>query len=219
MTHSSTGRQPTPRVRKKRERARREILQTASGILREQGIESVTLDSVAGVLGMTKQALYHYFPSKEALMKGLVTTLLDDEVESLLAAIGSARSGGDVVETLIRGFYAHYIGNLGAFRAVYCQSQLYSAVDTGMDKDTIREQINPRTHRLFDVLEARLAADSTDSMDRERLRRFAFVAWTSALGLLTMLSVADAVGDPLIHRDADLLSALSDVFRNASASG
>ena len=79
---SSADRQRSPRVQQKREQARREILQAAQDILRERGADAVTLASVAGVLGMTKQALYHYFPSKEALMKTLVTSLIDDEVEN-----------------------------------------------------------------------------------------------------------------------------------------
>ena len=207
---------PSPRIQRKRKQARKEILQTTLAILREQGVESVTLAAVAGKLGMTKQAIYHYFPSKDALMSALVTSLLDDEVEVLITAVQKADSDQAALGRLIRRFYEHYINNLEAFRTVYCLSQLNSSVRIAMNEKTLREEINPRTHRLFDALEARLAKESMSRQQRERIRRLSFVAWTSALGLVTMLSLAEAVGDPLTHRDEDLLEVLTQVFAGAA---
>jgi len=204
--------QRSPRIRKKRKQARKEILQAAREILRQQGVESVTLASVAGVLDMTKQAIYHYFPSKDALMRALVASLLDEEVETLVQAVMHAKPGQATLSTLIRTFYSHYVNNLEAFRTVYCLSQLKSPSRISMDEATLRKEINPRTHQLFDVLEARLANESMSRAQRERMRRLAFVAWTSALGLVTMLSVAEAVGDPLVHKDEALLDTLANVF-------
>ena len=47
----------SPRVQRKRDQARREILDVARELLKEGGVEAVTLASVAGALDMTKQAL------------------------------------------------------------------------------------------------------------------------------------------------------------------
>lgn len=204
------------RVTHKREQARQEILQAAQSILREGGVEAVTLASVAGELGMTKQALYHYFPSKEALVRSLVTAFLDDEIGALTAAVEASDSVEDTLGTLIRAFYEHYINHLDAFRVVYCQSQLYATSDLGLDKDTLRDEINPRTRHLFDVLERRISSSGMKKKERERVRKLAFVAWTSALGLLTMLGIADATNDPLVHSDEDLLGLLSNVFDAAA---
>jgi len=209
-------RKRSPRVKQKYEQARTDILEVAQRILLNGGVEAVTLASVAGELRMTKQALYHYFPSKEALMQALVTTLLDEEVNHLIAAVEDADSGTDTLGTLIRTFYDHYIDRLNAFRSVYCQSQLYRTHELGLDKSTIRDEINPRTRHLFDVLEERIAGSSASKSERERIRRLAFSAWLGALGLMTMLGVADANDDPLIYKDEDLLKTLSDVFDNAA---
>jgi len=200
------------RVEQKRERARQEILQVAQSILQEQGVEAVTLASVAGQLGMTKQALYHYFPSKEALLRGMVSTLLDDEIETLMTVVEAPDFGEHSLGRLIRAFYEHYIGRLDAFRTVYCQSQLYTAARPAIDEDTLREEIHPRTNHLFDRLEERIAGIAASDDERRRVRRLAFTAWTSALGLLTMLSIADANQDPLVHSDEELLETLSGVF-------
>ena len=61
--------QASPRVRQKRRKVRQEIIDVAERGLHERGFEAVTLASIAGEMGMTKQALYHYFPSKDALAR------------------------------------------------------------------------------------------------------------------------------------------------------
>ena len=66
-----TSRPQSERVQRKHKQARQDILEVAERILSEGGIEAVTLASVAGELSMTKQALYHYFASKEALVRSL----------------------------------------------------------------------------------------------------------------------------------------------------
>ena len=208
--------QHSARVQHKRKQARREILQVAQGLLREGGVEAVTLASVAGELSMTKQALYHYFASKEALVRSLVTTLLDDEIEALIAAVERPDSTEGTLGTLIRAFYEHYINNLDAFRIVYCQSQLYSPKSLGIDRQTLREEINPRTRQLFDVLERQISSSDMSKKERKRMRQLAFSAWTSALGLMTMLGVANATQDPLVHSDQELLNTLSGVFDQAA---
>jgi len=209
-------RQRSARVERKHAQARKEILEVAQAILLQGGAEAVTLASVAGELGMTKQALYHYFPSKEALARSLVAALVDNEIEALIAIVKDVDSGKKTLGTLIRAFYDHYIDRLDAFRFVYCQSQLYRGTGAGLDQDTIQKEINPSTRQLFDVLEAQIADSSASKTQRKRMRELAYTAWLSALGLVTMLGVADAVNDPLVHSDEDLLDAMSSVFDDAT---
>ena len=209
--------QPSARIAQKRQQVKREILDSAQAILSESGPEAVTLASVAGRLGMTKQSLYHYFASKEALIRGLVITFLDAEIESLLSAIARLRSNKKVLGVLIQAFYSHYIDNLDAFRTVYCQSQLYSTSAAALDEVTLRDEIHPRTRQLFDVLEERIAGKDASKVQRRRARRLAYTAWTSALGLMTMLGVADATDDPVVHSDKELLKTLSDIFNAAQS--
>jgi len=87
-----------------------------------------------------------------------------------------------------------------------------------MDQDTVREEIHPRTQHLFEKLESLLVADrKLSKAKRDRLRRLAFTAWTSALGLLTMLGIADALDDPLVHSNEDLIDTLAEVFNNTAS--
>ena len=206
---------PSGRIVQKRQRAEREILGIAQAIVSESGPGAVTLASVAGRLGMTKQSLYHYFSSKEALVRALVATLLDQEIDVLLDAIERQKSDRKVLGTLIKAYYAHYIDNLGAFRAIYCSTQMYAPFESDLDELTLREEIHPRTRKLFDVLERRIAGEGANRAKRKRSRQLAFTAWTSALGLITMLGVADATNDPIVHPGDALMKTLSGVFDDA----
>ena len=208
--------EPSVRVQYKREQARSEILTAAQNLLHVDGVDRLTLASVAGELGMTKQALYHYFPSKEALLRCLITQLLDEEVSALGLAIANSESAANVLGTMIRAFYDHYAVRLDAFRAIYCQSQLDSGTKSGLDEETLRNEINPRTRHFFDLLEERMSAEGMSKLERKEVRLLGFLAWTSVLGLLTMLSVADATHDPLVHSDQDLIRTLSLLFDKAS---
>jgi len=218
MSKSAKAPQPAPsdRIRQKRARARREILAAARELLLAGGVDAVTLAAVAARLDLTKQALYHYFPSKETLLKALIASLLEEEIDAILAAVDRTGPGGDVLGVMVKAFYDHYIHALEAFRAIYCQSQLLPAATMGLDEDTLRETINPQTRRLFDLLEQRLTAKGMSKPERRQKRRLAYSAWLSALGLLTMLSVTEAAGDPLIYSDRELLDTLKGVFNDAA---
>jgi AcrR family transcriptional regulator len=205
-------RQRSPRVRKKREQMRQEILAAARDILLQEGPEGVTLNAVSGRLDMTKPALYHYFASKEALARSLVTTLIDEEIDALLVAVEETEAADRLLGAMIRAFHAHYAGRLHAFRFVYGQSQLYTIAEIGVDADMVRDEITPRTRPLFDRLEVRLTDSAMSVEHSQSLRRLAFVAWTSALGLVTMLGIADATRDPLLHSDAELIETLASSF-------
>lgn len=209
---------PSTRVQRKHERNRQEILDVARATLADGGVDAVTLASVAGELALTKQALYHYFSSKEALIRSLTIVLLNDEVETLIAAVNAQPDDTRVLGVMIRAYYDYYISRLNEFRAVYCQTQLYNNPSAVVDEVMLREEINPRTRHLFDVLEARLSKGSRSVARRRQCRRLAYSGWLAALGLLTMLGVADAAKDPLIYSDEDLLDTLAATFDAAATS-
>jgi len=206
----------SPRVRIKRQRMRQEVLEAARALLLAEGPDAVTLGSVSSRLGMTKPAIYHYFPSKEALTRSLVASLIDEEIGELEAAAEKAGPGDYPIGAVIRAFHAHYRKNLHAFRFVYGQLQLYLKPELGIDAEMVRSEITPRTRHLFDLLESRLAGPDRGKAERRRMRRLAFVAWMSVLGILTMIAIADGMDDPLLYSDDELLDTIVSVFEHAT---
>ena len=74
--------------KKQPEQVQRALLECAAKIAADQGISGVTVQAVADSAGVTKGGLFHHFPSKQALLDGMVDALLeklDAEIDSSIA--------------------------------------------------------------------------------------------------------------------------------------
>lgn len=80
---------------RRRAAATQEILDAAELQLAEDGPGALSLRGVARSLGMTVQALYHYFPSRDSLVTSLVAKAYDDLADAVQAAVETA--SGDTV--------------------------------------------------------------------------------------------------------------------------
>jgi AcrR family transcriptional regulator len=60
-----------------------QLLTAANQVIVSQGVDALTLDAVASEAGVSKGGLLHYFPTKEALIAGMVQQALDRFVETL----------------------------------------------------------------------------------------------------------------------------------------
>lgn len=68
---------------------RRTLLEAAAQVVREAGVTGLTLDAVARAAGVSKGGLLYHFPSKDALIAGLVEDRLgryDEALEQAIAA-------------------------------------------------------------------------------------------------------------------------------------
>ena len=59
---------------------RREIIQKAIELFVRHGYEGLGMREVADHLGISKSALYHYFPSKEALFEGVTQAVVQADI-------------------------------------------------------------------------------------------------------------------------------------------
>lgn len=99
----------------------REILDAAERRLAEAGPRGLSLRAVARDLGMTVQALYHYFTGRDDLVTALVAAAHDD----LADAVEQARDGlggvapGDRVLGAARAYRAWAVANPSRFGLAY----------------------------------------------------------------------------------------------------
>lgn len=75
------------------------ILDALEGILIDEGLSAVTLESVAAAAGVSKGGLLYHFPSKAAMMTGLIRRLADRAEEEFRE---TEQSGEGVVRTFLR---------------------------------------------------------------------------------------------------------------------
>ncbi len=76
------------RRKKQPELVRRTLLDCAAKLALEQGLAAVTVQGVCEAAGVTKGALFHHFASKQVLVEGVVSDLieqLDADIEAAMA--------------------------------------------------------------------------------------------------------------------------------------
>jgi AcrR family transcriptional regulator len=201
------GATPPGRVDRRRARARAEIVEIAREILATGGVAAFSLDDVARELGTTKPAVYHYFESKEALVRAAMLEGFLEHARVVTEAAKRAPAGRAVLEATTRAFVEHYAGRLGHFRLDFAWTQIHP------NPDATREIALARMNELTDLVEEKLRADS--SLSSERARRLCVTSWITGFGLLSALSLTDAQGTSLAHSTDALLRELVRMVRSA----
>jgi AcrR family transcriptional regulator len=91
---------------------REEILDTAAQCFANTSYPAASMNDIAAAVGASKARLYHYYPSKEAIL----FDLLDRYTQRLLAIIGETEAGAQrqnlderaALHELVRNFLAEY---------------------------------------------------------------------------------------------------------------
>jgi len=78
------------------------ILDAAMLVFRRQGFRRSSIEQAAEAAGLTRQALYHHFKSKEALFRAVIERLHENALAAEIAAGEAAeKAGGSLAEILI----------------------------------------------------------------------------------------------------------------------
>ncbi len=84
-------------VKKPNER-RADIIQAARYLFQTKQYERTTMQDVMSYLGIAKGTIYHYFPSKEALLEAVVENIVDTTIELMQTRVHATK--GDVLKKL-----------------------------------------------------------------------------------------------------------------------
>lgn len=90
---------------------RETVLKAAASIIASQGIGAFTIEAVAQEAGVTKGGVLHHFPSKEALVNGLIDGVMQTFNQRLQAELATEPEGqpGRWLRAYIRTvFFANY---------------------------------------------------------------------------------------------------------------
>lgn len=113
---------PLPSLRQRRRAvAVQEIVSTAERHITEHGPAALSLRAVARSLGMTVQALYHYFPSRDDLITALITKGYDDLADAVQAAADAAPDDPELPRLVVatEGYRAWGIAHPERFQLLY----------------------------------------------------------------------------------------------------
>jgi AcrR family transcriptional regulator len=83
------------------------ILDAAMAVFRRHGFRRSSIEQAAEAAGLTRQALYHHFKSKEALFRAVIERLHESALAAEIAAVNAAeKAGGNLADMLIAGVTA-----------------------------------------------------------------------------------------------------------------
>jgi len=205
------------RREQRRSQSRDEILDAARRVLLRKGIAGTTLDAVAKEVGVSKAALYYYFPSKDALFFELVFGNLQSQAQAVHDAVEKTATGADALGAIVRESVKAFTPRLDDFRLAYLHAQVagQGAVHFGEQQFA---RIRPLNELWFAGAARRLGEDRKRRPGRGKVepRLLAFLAWLASIGLLTMKGLVESQDDPLIYTDEQLIEGFARVFAAAA---
>ena len=187
--------------------SREVIVGHAQRLAGEGGTAALTFQALAASLGVSKQAIIYWYPSKWELLQDVALRGLRAEAEVTAAALGGARSASEAIEGFVRALVGFHQGDLGRFRMLYLATQFDRPTGQASHPEAILEQVHQTTSAMYAALESRIAADPGFTAGEDP-RRLAVAVHMAGIGLLTMLALADSIDDPLAHQTGALLDSL-----------
>ena len=173
------------------------------------GIDRTSLDALARELGLTKQAILYWYPSKEALLDAVIDWCADEINRRFGRALQDAPDGFERVERIVRVAFrlaARHPAMLGVMREV---NRIGPPTST-----RLTEAVTPMLAGAADWLAA--------EMDAGRLRRhdpklLVLLAYSAVTGLASETEVLRALGEEptlasLVRRRDQLVDLLRDAL-------
>lgn len=184
---------------------RERVLEAALGSFGGPGYEATSLDDIAAELGVSKQTILYYFPSKAALLDAVIDLSAAELAGVLEGAVASSPPGWARIEAVVRSVFRLALRRpelLGLIREV---TRLGPPAATRLTDD-----LEPLVVRARGFLEAEMAAGH---MRRSDPRLVLMSAYSTVIGVATEVEVLRAVGiEPgmkaMVRRRAELLDFL-----------
>jgi AcrR family transcriptional regulator len=162
------------------------ILDAALDQFGRRGYDATSLDALAGELGLTKQAILYWFPSKEALLDAVVVRSADDLRGALEAALAGAGPGFERVETVMATVFRFAVRRPALLGLVREANRLGPGVAARLEA-----QLAPLVQRAIEFLAGEMDAGTIRRADPRLLLLFMYA---TVVGVATEVEVQAAVG-------------------------
>jgi TetR/AcrR family transcriptional regulator len=181
------------------------ILDAALASFASRGYEATSLDALADGLGVRKQSILYWFPSKEALLEAVIDRSAAELREALEGSLDRAGNGWARVEAVVRSVFrlaARRPELLGLLREL---SRLGPPAAT-----RLVEALDPLVQRASGFLVAEMAAGN---MRKHEPRLLLLAIYSTVVGMVTEVEVLRALGEEptarsLVRRRSQILALL-----------
>jgi AcrR family transcriptional regulator len=192
------------------------ILDAALSSFGSRGYEATSLDALAEGLGLRKQSILYWFPSKEALLEVLIDRSAAELAEALEGSLARAGNGWSRVEAVVRS----------VFRVAARRPELLGLV---REAGRLGPPAATRLTEALEPLVARASAFLESEMDSGNVRRheprlLLLAIYSTVVGMVTEVEVLRALGEEptarsLVRRRQEILRLLRSALLVDGASG
>lgn len=183
------------------------ILDAALELFGTRGVDAVSLDEIAAVVGVRKQTVLYWFTSKEELLDAVLRRSADELIVAIDAAVRGAGPGFAQIEAVVRVVFRSAVRRpalLGLMREL---DRLGPAVTT------LRDRMAPLTERAVGFLTREMQAGRLRPADPHLTLA---LAYATVVGVATDPQMLAACGwEPTVIGLRRLRSALLDHLRSS----
>ena len=129
---------------------REHILQTAQKLFADKGFRETNLNDVAVQLGFRRQAVYHYFPSKEDILYELIDRAGQAIATSAQPTLDADMPPAEKLAEVVRNHVRQLLTNIDVFRIQF--SELFKL--SGERADGLRRDMADYVHSIAKVIKA-----------------------------------------------------------------
>jgi len=167
------------RSRLPRDERMEQTLNEAHALFAERGYAAVTMDEIAGAVGVTKPLLYNYFGNKERLYIACMERGGDALTAAIGAAVAETDGPGAALAAGVRAFFAFIDSDRAAWAVLFDE--------TLPQVGPVAEQVAEYRGRILELVSDSLLAQQPE--DRREAGRIEIEALSTA-----MLGAAEAMG-------------------------
>jgi len=181
------------------------ILDAALVAFGSRGYEAVSLDALAEGLGIRKQSILYWYPSKEAVLEAVIDRSAGQLAGAMEASLNSAGDGWARVEAVVRSVFRLAARRPELLGLVREASRLGPPAAT-----RLMVALDPLVARASSFLEAEMVAGR---MRRHEPRLLLLAIYSTVVGMITEVEVLRALGEEptarsLVRRRQEILRLL-----------
>ncbi len=158
------------------------MLALSAELFAERGFAGVTVDDIGAAAGVSGPALYHHFPSKEALLGEMLVGISERLLGQARATVDAAADAADALDRLIADHVEFAVDNR-ALITVHFRDLVHAS-------EAERAKVRRLQGRYVEVWVDVLARDRVEPVDRRMLR----AAVHAVLGLLNSTPFSSRMG-------------------------
>lgn len=153
-------------TRKERERRIREneIIEAAKSIFARDGYESASMNEIAKVAEFSKRTLYQYFKDKDDLYLTVALQVYNSILEHLEKFEPTKKTGYEIVQEILEGYYEFYIKNESVFTIIYDIGKVRQRTDNSKVNEFLKAD-----KIIFEMLEENLRKGQEDGSIRKEI--------------------------------------------------